>query len=212
MVSVCAAAGAVLCELCDRLFYEHVDYRHHFKRCHLGQFNIRCDACCRGFWKTNALRQHPCYPEMRDENVRLQREKEEEALRRRTEVRTSMGLGEGAGIDVVQMEKTDADREQLQDGVGESKPVDTSSLSAHDDTVVPSRLPSSHQTLNTSTSRNISETHVTPVLQNSETHAIAVLQNSQSNSTSDCNVHILPTHSYGTRKKRISFHQLLQSS
>lgn len=198
VVVVCTAAGAVLCELCDRLFHERMDYKHHFKRCHLGQFNIRCDACCKGFWKTNALRQHTCYPEMRDENVRLQREREEEALRQRSKVRASMGLDEGAGIDVVDVvetQKVDDAAEKLE---CDAKAVKVSS-SACDSTVTPSRSHSSHQTSCASSSQNISETTA---------DLLTVSENSQSNTCSDT----LPSHSYGTRRRRISFLQLLHCS
>jgi len=197
-----------LCELCDRLFYERMDYKHHFKRCHLGQFNIRCEACCKGFWKTNALRQHTCYPEMRDENIRLQREREEEALRKRSEVRTSMGLAEGGGIDVVDVvesKATDTDAEQLQDNTNESKTVEASSLAACNNSVTPPRLHLPHQTYPSGTLQNISET---------TTELIPVSESCHSNtsSTTKHEVDILPSHGYGTRKKRISFRQLLQCS
>jgi len=196
---ICAAAGAVLCELCDRLFHERMDYKHHFKRRHLGQFNICCDACCKGFWKTSALRQHTCYPEMRDENVRLQSEREEAALRQRTEIRASMGLGEGAGIDVVDVvetQKADNVPEKLQDPVSESSSAEISSLSACDSTVAPSQLDSS---LNVDSSENISETSA---------KLLTVIDSSHPNISSEPEVYALPRHGYGTRKKRISFRQM----
>jgi len=189
---VYAAAGAVLCELCDRLFPERMDYKHHFKRLHLGQFSIRCDACGRGFWKTNALRQHACYPEMRDDNVRLQWERETEALRRRSEVRASMGLDEGGGIDVVESKPTDDDAESC---TGESLTADTSSPSAHDDSAV--RL---HSSLQTSQDVSSKSTAGLP----------PVAENCQSNTSTDREVDALPSHGYGTRRKRISFRQLLR--
>ena len=198
----CTAAGAVLCELCDRLFHERVDYKHHFKRCHLGQFNIRCDDCCKGFWKTSALRQHTCYPEMRDENIRLQREREDDALRQRTEVRTSMGLGEGGGIDVVDVvesKSAENDAEQLQDIISESTTVET--LLASDSSVIPAQLHSSCQTY-CDTSQNISEATAADL--------VPISENSRSNTFSEREVDALPKHGYGTRKKRISFRQLLQ--
>ena len=71
-----------------------MDYSHHFKRRHLGHFNIQCSACGKGFWKTIALRQHTCFPELRDENIRMQQEKETKALQQRDEVRNTMGLNE----------------------------------------------------------------------------------------------------------------------
>jgi len=199
---VCAAAGAVLCELCDRLFHEQMDYKHHFKRCHLGQFNIRCDACCKGFWKTNALRQHVCYPEMRDENIRLQREREDEALRQRSEVRASMGLSEGAGIDVVDVveaQKVDDNPEKLQDGVSESELAEISSVSACDNAVIPTELHSSHLTSHATTSDNISETTA---------ELLTVSERRCSNTSTEPVVNTLPSHGYGTRKKKISFRQL----
>jgi len=193
----------VLCELCDRLFHERMDYKHHFKRCHLGQFNIRCDDCSKGFWKTSALHQHTCFPEMRDENIRLQREREEDALRQRTEVRTSMGLGEGGGIDVVDVvesKTTDNNAEQLQDIVSESNTVETSL--AGDSSVIPAQLQSSGQTYRDSMSQNTSEITAADLLPISE--------NNHSNTFSEREVDALPNHGYGTRKKRISFRQLLQ--
>jgi len=206
VVVVYAAAGAVLCELCERLFYERVDYKHHFKRCHLGQFSIRCEACCKGFWKTNALRQHACYPEMREENIRLQSEKEEEALRQRSDVRTSMGLGEGCGIDVfdvVESKTTETDAERLQDDSTESKAVETPLQLASDSLEIPTRLNSLRQTFHDSASRNISE---------STTELLPVAEHRHSNTSSDQVVDALPSHGYGTRKKKISFRQLLQCS
>jgi len=206
-VMVCTAAGAVMCELCDRLFYEHVDYKHHFKRCHLGQFNIRCDACYKGFWKMNALRQHTCYPEMHDANVQLQREQEGEALRRRGEIRESMGLGDGAGIDVVDVvetRRTDDDPGQLQDGNGDSKTVEILSLSAGDDNVIPSWVHSSVETSRAVTSsRNISQTNA---------ELLPTSENSYSNTSMKPEADTLLNHGYGTRKKRISFRELLQCS
>ena len=196
---ICAAAGAVLCELCDRLCHERMDYKHHFKRCHLGQFNIRCDACCKGFWKTNALRHHICYPEMRDENIRLQREREEAALRQRTEIRASMGLSEGAGIDVVNVvetQKADDIPAKLQDAVDEASAAEISLPSASDSTVVPTRLHSSPQTACAHLSENVSETTA---------GFLAVTENSRPNTSREPEVNRLPSHGYGTRKKRISF-------
>ena len=198
-VVICAAAGAVLCELCDRLFHERMDYKHHFKRRHLGQFNIRCDACCKGFWKTSALRQHTCYPEMRDENIRLQSEREEAALRQRTEIRASMGLGEGAGIDVVDVvetQKADGIPEKSQDTVSESSPAEISSLSACDSTVVPAELCSPPDV---ESSENISESSV---------KLSTVIDNNLPNTSGEPEVNTLPRHGYGTRKKRISFRQM----
>jgi len=189
-----------MCELCDHLFYEHMDYKHHFKRCHLGQFNIRCDACYKGFWKKNALRQHVCYPEMHDENMQLQREQEEMALWRRSEIRASMGLSDGAGIDVVDVIETQS-TEQLQDGATESETVQILSLSASDDTVIPSWVPSSVETSHAVTSQDISETN---------TELLPASENSHSNTSSKPEADVLLNHGYGTRKKRISFRELLQ--
>jgi len=200
---VFAVGGAVLCELCSRLFHERVDYKHHFKRRHLGQFNIRCDACYKGFWKTNALRQHTCYPEMHDENMRLQREREEAALRQRSEVRTSMGLGEGGGIDVVDVvdSKTiDSDAGQLQESASESQMVDTSSPS---DSVI--ELHSSHLASPLSTSQNVSSETTAELVP-------AVSDNCHSNTSTDHEADALLSHGYGTRRKRISFRHLLQCS
>lgn len=87
-------SGAIICELCGRLCYERMDYNHHFKRRHLGHFNIQCTACGKGFWKNIALRQHACFPELREENIRLQQEKESKALRQRDEVRASNNIGD----------------------------------------------------------------------------------------------------------------------
>ena len=206
VVVACAATGAVLCELCDRLFYERMDYKHHFKRRHLGQFNIRCDACCKGFWKTSGLRQHTCFPEMRDENLQLQREKEEEALHQRSKVRASMGLDEGEGIhvdNVVDEQKADDIPAKLQDSVDKSRNVETPTPSACYNTVIATRLHSSRQTSSASVSQNISETTA---------ELLAVSQNSRSNASSGSEVEALPTHGYGTRKKRISFRQLVRCS
>jgi len=197
-----------MCELCDRLFDERMDYKHHFKRCHLGQFNIRCDACYKGFWKKNALRQHTCYPEMHDENVQLQREQEEAALRKRTEVRASLGLRDGAGIDVVDVIETqrtdDDDAEQLQDGAGEST-TEEMSLSANCVKVIASWQPSqsSAETSCTITSPSVFETNL---------ELLTASENSHSNPSSKPETDTLLNHGYGTRKKRISFRELLQCS
>lgn len=84
----------IICELCGQLCYERTDYNHHFKRRHLGHFNIQCSACGKGFWKTSALQQHTCFPELREEHIREQQEKEANALRQRDEFRVAMGLDE----------------------------------------------------------------------------------------------------------------------
>jgi len=202
LVVVCSEAGAVMCELCDRLFYERMDYKHHFKRCHLGQFNIRCDACCKGFWKTNTLRQHICYPEMRDENIRLQHEQEEEALRRRSQIRASLGLDDGAGIEVVNVtetQSTEGDAEQL---ISKSGIVEESaSLKRHNNFVVSQldlKLEASH-----ASSTNVPD--VNSVL-------LQATKNSHSDTSSGTEASALPSRSYSTGKKSISFCKLLQSS
>jgi hypothetical protein len=100
VVTFGAGTSGIICELCGRLCYERMDYNHHFKMRHLGHFNIQCSACGKGFWKTLALRQHVCLPELRDENIRLQQEKEANALRQRDSVRSTLGLDEyGISVD-----------------------------------------------------------------------------------------------------------------
>jgi len=195
-----------MCELCDRLFYERMDYKHHFKRCHLGQFNIRCDACYKGFWKKKALRQHTCYPEMHDENMQLQREQEEAALQRRSEIRASMGLGDGSGIDVVDVietQRTDDHPELLQGAASESKTEGILSLSDSDNKVIQSWVQSSAETIHALTSQSVSETNAELLLPS---------ENKQPNTSSQLETGTLLNHSYGTRKKRISFHELLKCS
>jgi len=235
VVMAYAAAGAVMCELCDRLFHERVDYKHHFKHCHLGQFNIRCVACYKGFWKQNALRQHACYPEMHDENVQLQREQEKAALRRRGEVRAAMGLSEdGAGIDVVDViETAQDDPDQLQDGVSECKMVETSSLSARDLIAIPTQETDGNPDLiqdGASKSKTVEilslsadddnairsvEKSVVVMSQNISKMNVELLpdsDNSHSNTASKPEADTLLNHGYSTRKKRISFRELLQCS
>lgn len=85
------------CELCGRLSYELVDYNHHFKHRHLGQFNIRCELCGKGFWKINALQSHICYPELREENLRLQQLKAESAVKKRDAIRKDTGINSNIG-------------------------------------------------------------------------------------------------------------------
>jgi hypothetical protein len=85
-------SSTIVCELCGQQCYERADYNHHFKRRHLGHFNIQCSACGKGFWKTSALQQHTCFPELREEHIREQQEKEANALRQRDEIRAAMGL------------------------------------------------------------------------------------------------------------------------
>ena len=197
------AAGAVMCELCDRLFYEQVDYKHHFKRCHLGQFNIRCDACGKGFWKTKALREHCCYPEMRDENERLQRGREEEALRKRSEVRAAMGLGDGVGIDVVDVVEmpraTHDDPGPLPRAV-DNPEAEAAVFDVDAGDVVPLR-----------------DTSCVVPLQDqsgSETDAVVVpdTENGHSNACAESETNSLPSHGYGTRRKRACFRKLLPSN
>lgn len=97
-ISCCCCLGgsrSIVCELCSHACYELVDYTHHFKRAHLSQFTIECARCGRGFWKTIALRQHRCAPELREENLRLREEKKAEALRASEKIRARRERGGG---------------------------------------------------------------------------------------------------------------------
>lgn len=89
--------AVIPCELCGRLSYELVDYNHHFKHRHLGQFNIRCELCGKGFWKINALQNHICYPELKEENLRLQQLKAESAVKKRDAIRKATGINSNIG-------------------------------------------------------------------------------------------------------------------
>lgn len=90
--------AVIPCELCGRLSYELFDYNHHFKHRHLGQFNIRCELCGKGFWKINALQSHICYPELREENLRLQQLKAESAVKKRDAIRKATGINSNIGV------------------------------------------------------------------------------------------------------------------
>lgn len=129
---------------------------------------------------------------MRDENIRLQREREEAALLQRSEIRASMGLGEGVGIDIVDVVETN-NLDKLQDPVQSEDSAEISLQSACDSADSPTQLCLSVETSCVSSSQNVSDT-------------TAVSDSNYSNNK--CEGDSLCSHGYGTRKKQLLFRQM----